>query len=96
MLIFESVAHLVMANRSYFAFLCTPEELEAEEIPMREYAIQFGIGLLAIFEDDSKDCGYNVKLIQLAPHHLASAEEQESFLNANNLITENDLSSLNY
>lgn len=87
--IFESVAHLMMANRSYFAFLCTPEELEAEHLQMREYALQFGVGLLAVFED--KERGYIVKLIQLAPNHLAKAEEQEAFLHANNLYNESDL-----
>lgn len=94
--IFEAVAHLMMANRSYFAFLCTPEELEAEEMAMREYAQRYGIGLLAIFEDESQECGYRVKLVQLAPLHKVPLKEQNTFLHDNEINTPNDLSNLKY
>lgn len=94
--IFEAVAHLMMANRSYFAFLCTTDEFEAEEMAMREYAQRYGIGLLAILEVDKKDCGYLVKLVQLAPSHKVALNEQNHFLSSNNINNPNDLSNLKY
>lgn len=94
--IFEAVAHLMMANKSYFAFLCTTDEFEAEEMAMREYAQQYGVGLLAIYEDDKKECSYIVKLVQLAPPHKVPIDEQNDFLSSNNINNPNDLLNLKY
>lgn len=91
--IFEAVAHLMMANRSYFAFLCTPEEFRAEEMQMREYACRYGVGLIAIFENKERESGYDVELITLAPLHNASPSEQNYFLESNGIYSESDLQS---
>lgn len=89
--IFEAVAHLMFSNRSYFAFLCSREELRAEEMQMREYACRYGIGLLAIFENSEKESGYDVELVTLAPRHNPSPLEQKVFLESNGIYSESDL-----
>ena len=46
--IFESVAHTVFANRSYFAFVHSEEHLNKIPQELRHYAEKFGVGILII------------------------------------------------
>lgn len=50
--LFQAVSHSRFANRSYFAFLLRNSDIDKLENDLKEYAYQFGIGLVAIVIKD--------------------------------------------
>jgi hypothetical protein len=50
--LFQAVSHSRFANRSYFAFLLRGSDIDKLENDLKEYAYQFGIGLVAIVIKD--------------------------------------------
>lgn len=50
--LFQAVSHSRFANRSYFAFLLRGSDIDKLENDFKEYAYQFGIGLVAIVIKD--------------------------------------------
>lgn len=80
--IFQAVAYLMMANRTYFAFLCTRQELDREKVDMIDYAQKNGIGLLAIIVNGKE---YDVVPVHAAPYHNVDFKRLNDLLRRNGI-----------
>lgn len=85
--IFEAVAHTILANRSYFAFLRKKSDKVEEGRDMIMYAQKFGVGVLEIVVSDDdwgKPLSYeiieNFDTVVPAPYHSPEVRVQKRFL----------------
>jgi len=102
--IFESVAHTIFANRSYFAFIHSEEHLNKIPQALRHYAERFGVGIL-IMAVDPKDylkiknketfelSDENHRIIEYAPapYHTPHLKYQKRFLESLDIKDQKDL-----
>lgn len=72
-LIFESVSHTRMVNRSYYAFVCTQIEFDKNRLDMMQYAQQFHVGLLVLIKGATQKSWMNPsKIIEVLPAPILS------------------------